>query len=117
MAEGFNTANKPTAIELKDRGKQFLLSGDYARAIKFFEKSMKLYPIAGVPEMKARAEREWGEQQRKASHPKPSPVNRRAPTGSVNGSAGASASQVELSACLSALTSSRRVHPPGALAH
>ena len=50
--------NKDTAIQCKDLGKAALSKGDYPKAIKMFEKSMRLYPVPGVPEMKARAERE-----------------------------------------------------------
>ena len=59
-------ANKDTAIQCKDLGKVALAKGDYPKAIRMFEKSMKLYPVAGVPEMKARAQREMLEARDKA---------------------------------------------------
>jgi hypothetical protein len=30
--------------------------GDFAKAVKFFDKSLRLYPLAGVAELKTKAE-------------------------------------------------------------
>jgi hypothetical protein len=49
--------------------KAALAKGDYNRAIRFFDKSIKLYPIAGVPQMKERAERELAAAAAKARAP------------------------------------------------
>eukprot|EP00614_Pseudopedinella_elastica_P009372 CAMPEP_0172597212 /NCGR_PEP_ID=MMETSP1068-20121228/17168_1 /TAXON_ID=35684 /ORGANISM="Pseudopedinella elastica, Strain CCMP716" /LENGTH=427 /DNA_ID=CAMNT_0013396631 /DNA_START=157 /DNA_END=1441 /DNA_ORIENTATION=- len=68
-----NLANKDTAEQCKDIGKQALLRGDYPKAIKFFEKSMSLYPISGVPEMRDRAVRERAAAAQKARDKAASP--------------------------------------------
>lgn len=69
-----NLANKDTAEQCKDIGKAALAKGDYPKAIRMFEKSMQLYPVPGVPEMKERAQREMAAAARKA-HAKANPTS------------------------------------------
>uniref|UniRef100_A0A7S2DVK4 J domain-containing protein n=1 Tax=Octactis speculum TaxID=3111310 RepID=A0A7S2DVK4_9STRA len=64
-------ANKDASMAAKDAGKTALLKGDYAKAIRMFDKSMRLYPVAGVPEMKKRAETELAAKTHKATAPAP----------------------------------------------
>lgn len=49
--------NKGEAEKCKALGIKFLKSENYAKSIRFFEKSLKLYPLSGVKELIARAER------------------------------------------------------------
>lgn len=57
-------ANRDEAEKCVELGRKFLRAGDYPKAIKFLDKSLRLYPLPGVPELKARAE---AEARRKAS--------------------------------------------------
>lgn len=47
--------NKEQAELCRDRGAQALKSGDYARAVKMLEKSLRLYPLGGVEALLAHA--------------------------------------------------------------
>lgn len=49
-------ANKDEAEKCRDLAKSFLTKGQYEKAIKFFDKSLRLYPLPGVEALKARAE-------------------------------------------------------------
>lgn len=51
--------NKDEAERCLELGRKFLRDGSYAKAIKFLDKSLKLYPLPGVEALKARAESEW----------------------------------------------------------
>lgn len=50
--------NKDEAEKCLELGRKFLRAGDHAKAIKFLDKSLRLYPLPGVAELKARAEME-----------------------------------------------------------
>lgn len=54
--------NKGEAERCKDLAKDFMRKGHYAKAVKFFEKSLKLYPLPGVEAMIGRCKREEAEQ-------------------------------------------------------
>ena len=47
--------NKGEAEKCKEIGKKYLKMGEYSRAVKFFDKSLKLYPLPGVEGMRDRA--------------------------------------------------------------
>ena len=49
-------ANKEQAEKCRDMAKEFLNKREYDKAIKFFEKSLRLYPLPGVSEMIDRAQ-------------------------------------------------------------
>ena len=49
-------ANKEQAEKCRDMAKDFLNKREYDKAIKFFEKSLRLYPLPGVSEMIERAQ-------------------------------------------------------------
>jgi hypothetical protein len=48
--------NKDEAEKCLELGRKFLRAGDHGKAIKFLDKSLRLYPLPGVKELKARAE-------------------------------------------------------------
>lgn len=50
-----NIANKDSAEQCRDMGKDFLQKGEIAKAIRFFEKSLKLYPLPGVELLRQRS--------------------------------------------------------------
>jgi len=50
--------NKDEAERCLELGRKFLREGSHAKAVKFLDKSLKLYPLPGVKELKARAEAE-----------------------------------------------------------
>lgn len=41
-------ANKDEAEKCRDLAKRFLQQGEHDKAVRFFEKSLKLYPLPGV---------------------------------------------------------------------
>ncbi len=55
MSEG-NIANQGEAEKCRDLGKKFLQAGEWAKAVKFFDKSLQLYPLPGVAGMRDRAQ-------------------------------------------------------------
>lgn len=50
--------NKDEAEKCLELGRKFLRAGDHAKAVKFLDKSLRLYPLPGVKELKERAEAE-----------------------------------------------------------
>lgn len=50
-----SVANKDEAEKCRDLAKSFLKSGQYEKAIKFFDKSLRLHPLPGVEALRARA--------------------------------------------------------------
>lgn len=50
--------NKDEAEKCLELGRTYLRKGEYAKAIKFLDKSLRLFPLPGVAEMKQRAEAE-----------------------------------------------------------
>lgn len=52
-----NIANQDEAEKCRDLGKAFLQKGDYAKAVKYFDKSLRLFPLPGVTALKEKAER------------------------------------------------------------
>ena len=50
-----NVANRGAAEQSRDLAIEYLTKGDYIKAIKFFEKSQRLFPLSGVEALKARA--------------------------------------------------------------
>ena len=50
-------ANQDEAEKCRDIAKTFLSKGDFAKASKFFEKSLKLYPLPGVNALKEKADK------------------------------------------------------------
>ncbi|TMW55952.1 hypothetical protein Poli38472_008600 [Pythium oligandrum] len=59
--------NKGEAEKCRDIAKRFLREGKYAQAIKFFEKSHRMYPLPGVEAMCDRAKVELAKEQGGAS--------------------------------------------------
>jgi len=55
MSEG-NIANLGEAEKCRDLGKKYLQAGEWAKAVKFFEKSLQLYPLSAVAAMRDRAQ-------------------------------------------------------------
>lgn len=45
--------NKDEAERCLELGRKFLREGSHAKAVKFLDKSLKLYPLPGVKELKA----------------------------------------------------------------
>lgn len=45
-------ANKDEAEKCRDMAKKFLGRGESEKAVRFFEKSLKLYPLPGVEAMR-----------------------------------------------------------------
>ena len=45
-------ANKDEAEKCRDMAKRFLERGEREKAVRFFEKSLKLYPLPGVETMR-----------------------------------------------------------------
>eukprot|EP00598_Pedospumella_elongata_P006190 CAMPEP_0184978462 /NCGR_PEP_ID=MMETSP1098-20130426/8931_1 /TAXON_ID=89044 /ORGANISM="Spumella elongata, Strain CCAP 955/1" /LENGTH=122 /DNA_ID=CAMNT_0027501595 /DNA_START=181 /DNA_END=549 /DNA_ORIENTATION=- len=74
MEEG-NIANQGEAEKCRDIAKAFLSKGEYAKASKFFEKSLRLFPLAGVKALKEKADR-------LAAEPPPSSSSHQKPTSS-----------------------------------
>ena len=75
-------ANKDEAEKCVELGRKFLRAGEYAKAIKFLDKSIRLYPLPGIQELKARAE---AEQRRKAEAHNHSSSNSSSSTSSTGG--------------------------------
>jgi len=50
--------NKDEAERCLELGRKFMREGSHAKAVKFLDKSLKLYPLPGVKELKTRAEAE-----------------------------------------------------------
>lgn len=90
--------NKDEAEKCLDLARKFRLRGDYDKAIKFFDKSLRLYPLPGVKELKERVEAEQAEQARAAAGGDPT-----AGSGGGNSNSGGSGE-------------ARRRHPVGASA-
>ena len=63
--------NKGEAEKCLEIGKKFLRLGDWEKAIKFFDKSHRMYPLAGVEAMRDRAKTEL----EKASTPSAQPTS------------------------------------------
>lgn len=45
-------ANKEQAEKCRDMAKKFLQQGEHQKAVRFFEKSLRLYPLPGVDTMR-----------------------------------------------------------------
>lgn len=45
-------ANKDEAVKCRDMAKVFLSRGEHEKALRFFEKSLKLYPLPEVPTLR-----------------------------------------------------------------
>ncbi|CAN0165018.1 unnamed protein product, partial [Laminaria digitata] len=45
-------ANKDEAEKCRDLAKKFLQQGESGKAVRFFDKSLRLYPLPGVESMK-----------------------------------------------------------------
>jgi len=56
MEEG-NIANQGEAEKCRELGKAFLQKGDFAKAVKYFDKSLRLFPLPGVKALKEKAEK------------------------------------------------------------
>lgn len=54
MDEG-SIANEGEAEKCRDMAKKFMAQGEYEKAAKFFDKSLRLYPLAGVAALKEKA--------------------------------------------------------------
>lgn len=54
--EGGSIANQGEAEKCRDMAKSFLQKGEYAKAARFFDKSLKLYRLPGVTALKEKAE-------------------------------------------------------------
>jgi curved DNA-binding protein CbpA len=54
--ESGSIANRDAAEETRDVGARFLRAGEWAKAIKFFDKSLRLYALPGVEELRKRAQ-------------------------------------------------------------
>lgn len=52
-------ANKDEAEKCRDMAKTFLQRGDREKAVRFFEKSLRLYPLPGVESMRDNAKVGW----------------------------------------------------------
>lgn len=52
-------ANKDEAEKCRDLAKKFLRQGDLDKAVRFFEKSLRLYPLPGVESMRDIAKVGW----------------------------------------------------------
>lgn len=63
-----NVANKGEAEKCRDLAKSFLSKGEYEKAIKFFEKSYRLYPLAGVNALKEKAQSLLAEDSKRGAH-------------------------------------------------
>lgn len=50
-------ANQDEAEKCRDIAKAFMSKGDFAKASRFFEKSLKLYPLPGVNALKDKADK------------------------------------------------------------
>eukprot|EP00518_Triparma_eleuthera_P003173 CAMPEP_0182462586 /NCGR_PEP_ID=MMETSP1319-20130603/6799_1 /TAXON_ID=172717 /ORGANISM="Bolidomonas pacifica, Strain RCC208" /LENGTH=218 /DNA_ID=CAMNT_0024662023 /DNA_START=42 /DNA_END=695 /DNA_ORIENTATION=+ len=50
--------NKEQSEKCRDLAKSYMKAGNYPKAIKFFEKSLRLYPLTGVQSMIDRCKRE-----------------------------------------------------------
>ena len=50
-------ANRGEAEKCRDLGKAYMVKGDYVKASKFFEKSLRLFPLSGVAELKAQSDK------------------------------------------------------------
>jgi len=57
----FQQENKEQAEKCRDIAKAAMKSSDYPKAIKWFEKSLRLYPLPGVSAMADRCRREQSE--------------------------------------------------------
>lgn len=55
MNEENNIANKGEAEKCRDLAKKFLSQGEYEKAVKFFDKSLRLYHLPGVTALKEKA--------------------------------------------------------------
>ena len=51
-------ANQDEAEKCRELGKKFLRAGELAKAVKFFDKSLRLYALPGVEAMRNRAQSE-----------------------------------------------------------
>lgn len=45
-------ANKEQAEKCRDMAKKFLQQGEHQKAVRFFEKSLRLYPLPGVESLR-----------------------------------------------------------------
>lgn len=45
-------ANKEQAEKCRDMAKNFLQQGEHQKAVRFFEKSLRLYPLPGVESLR-----------------------------------------------------------------
>lgn len=61
MQEG-SIANREEAEKCRDLAKELLKRGEYAKAERFFEKSLKLFPLPGVAALKEKAYKLSGSQ-------------------------------------------------------
>jgi DnaJ-domain-containing protein 1 len=82
-------ANRDEAEKCRDLAKEFLQRGEWAKAARFFEKSERLYPLAGVKAMRQKAEQMMREQQ-ESPKPKPSTPRPSAPSSSSSSSGSSS---------------------------
>mmetsp|Transcript_33836 Transcript_33836/g.49123 ORF Transcript_33836/g.49123 Transcript_33836/m.49123 type:complete len:339 (-) Transcript_33836:701-1717(-) len=57
MSEENSIANKGEAEKCKELGISFMKKGDFAKASKFFDKSLRLYPLNGVDALKKESQR------------------------------------------------------------
>lgn len=85
-------ANKGEAEKCRDLAKSFLSKGQYEKAIKFFDKSLKLYPLPGVDALKARAEASVRSSQSGSSRPNSSSSSHSGPSGPSRSTSSSSSS-------------------------
>lgn len=62
-----NIANKEDAEKCREIGLNYFTEGKYEKAIKMFEKSLRLYPLPGVATLKEKAEKKYAEPASKES--------------------------------------------------
>ena len=56
MSDESRIENRDEAEKCRDMAKRFMAQGEYAKAAKFFDKSLRLYPLPGVQSLKEKAE-------------------------------------------------------------
>ena len=66
-------ANRDESEKCKELGKRYYDVGQYEKAAKFFDKSLRLYALPGVAELKANAERMAEAASSESSSPNPAP--------------------------------------------
>jgi curved DNA-binding protein CbpA len=107
-------ANRDEAEKCREIAKTALRKGEWDKAIKFFDKSLRLYPLAGVEGMKQRAEEEKAKEARRSSNPRPEASARPTSNGSTENGSNSNSSrpytEQQVKACTDILNRKKKGH-------